>query len=231
MQVVVNEKLVRDRVRLASAFHLSALAVFGVGLWVSWVQPDQILASYVAIVIGLLLYNFGQFFLRRWGPRARQDATLTKALKGLDNRYTLLAFSSSKLPDYMLVGPGSVQVIVPRNHDGTIICRADRWSRESRAGLGRVLSWFGGTPLGNPGLDVSRAVQRVRERLRRHGLEGGSEPPVAGLVLFTNPTARLRIDGCSQPVMGLKQVRNYLRGSKGSLSPQALANIVRALRQ
>jgi hypothetical protein len=75
MHVVVNQKLVRNKVRLASLFHLTALAVFAVGLWLSWVYPDQILGSYVAIIVGLLLYQFGQVFLRRWGPRFRTIAT------------------------------------------------------------------------------------------------------------------------------------------------------------
>src|SRR5918999_1394601 len=135
MHVVVNHSLVRNRVRLASALHFGALAVFAVGLWFSWTQPEQLLGSYSAIVVGLLLYNFGQVLLRRWGPRFRQDGILAKALKGLDNRYTLLAFMSRNLPDYILVGPGGVQVIVARNHGGAIACRGDRWTRETGRGL------------------------------------------------------------------------------------------------
>ena len=80
MHVVVNHSLVRSRVRLASALHFGALAVFAVGLWFSWTQPEQLLGSYSAIVVGLLLYNFGQVLLRRWGPRFRQDGILAKAV-------------------------------------------------------------------------------------------------------------------------------------------------------
>src|SRR3954469_15055814 len=118
MNVVVNENLVRTRVRIASAAHIAALGVFAIGLVISWTnpQPDwqEMAAAYTAIILGLILYNVGQFFLRRYGPRIRQDSTLAKTLKSLDRRFTLFAFPSTKLPDYILVGPAGVQVIVAR---------------------------------------------------------------------------------------------------------------------
>src|SRR5436305_14650537 len=121
MQVIANEKLVQTRVRIASGAHIAALAVFAVGLIISWTnpQPDwqEMAAAYTAIIIGLVLYNVGQFFLRRFGPRVRQDAALAKILKGLDKRFTLLAFPATKLPDYIMVGPAGVQVIVARSHE------------------------------------------------------------------------------------------------------------------
>jgi hypothetical protein len=233
MQVVVNQDLVRRRVRLASAFHLTALLVFAIGLFISWNQQEEIdwehtVGAYTAIVIGLVLYNFGQVFLRRWGPRFRQDGALARALKGLDNRYTFLAFRSTKLPDYILVGPGGIQVIVARNHDGNISCRGDRWTREMRGGLLRIFSFFGGNPLGDPGADVARGVHRVREHLRKHGF-AGEEPPIGGLVVFTNPNAKLRIDGCAHPVTTARQIRNYVRTVKGPLNRQVVARIIQAL--
>ena len=230
MHVIVNQKLARDRVRLASGFHFVALGVFAIGLWISWTQPEQILGSYTAIVVGLLLYNFGQIFLRRWGPRFRQDRLLADALKGLDNRYVLLAFTSSKLPDYILAGPGGLQVIVPRIHAGAITCRGDRWRREQGRGLGRFLTFLGGVPLGDPSQDVARGIQVVRERLQARGSPAGSEPPISGLVVFTNPEAKLRIDGCTHPVTKLRQLRNHIRGIKGTLNQQAVNRLVEALR-
>src|ERR1044071_9796493 len=105
MHVVVNEKLITNRVRIASAAHVAALAVFAVGLFISWSNPEpnleQMAGAYAAIIVGLILYNVGQIFLRRFGPRSRQEELLAKTLKGLDKRYTLLGFARAKLPDYM----------------------------------------------------------------------------------------------------------------------------------
>jgi hypothetical protein len=237
MHVVVNEKLVSTRVRIASAAHLAALAVFAVGLFISWSNPEptveQMVGAYAAIIIGLILYNVGQIFLRRFGPRNRQEGLLSRTLKGLDRRYTLLAFPSTKLPDYILVGPAGIQIIVTRGHDGAVTCRADVWSRDPGAGLKRFSGLFGGTPFGNPSQDVEKGIAKVRARLAGAGIEPGKQPPIDGIIVFTNPAAKLRIDGSSYPVTSLKGLRNNIRGGKGPrervLDDRGAERVVQAL--
>ena len=237
MHVVVNQKLVSTRVRIASAAHLAALAVFAVGLFISWSNPDptieQMAGAYAAIIVGLVLYNVGQVFLRRFGPRSRQEDILAKTLKGLDRRYTLLAFPSSKLPDYMIIGPAGIQIIVARIHDGTINCRGGVWSRDAGSGLKRLSGLFGGTPFGNPTQDVEKGIARVREKLTQAGIDQAKQPPVDGIIIFTSPAAKLRIDGCPYPVTGLKGLRNNIRGGKGprerALDDRSAERVVQAL--
>lgn len=237
MHLVVNQKLVSSRVKIASAAHLAALAVFAVGLFVSWSNPEptmeQMGGAYGAIIIGLILYNVGQVFLRRFGPRFRADGVLARTLKGLDRRYTLVSFASTKLPDYILVGPGGISVIVARPHDGSISCRANQWRRDPGTGLKRLSALFGGTPFGDPSQDVSKGIQRVRQRLAERGIPESDQPPIDGVIVFTNPAAKLRIDGCSYPVTGLKGLRNNVRGGKGSreraLDDRSAERVVQAL--
>jgi hypothetical protein len=238
MHVLVNENLVKMRVRIASVAHVAALIVFAIGLYISWSNPEptmqEMLAAYGAVIVGLVLYNVGQIFLRRFGPKVRQDNVLVQTLKkGLDRRYTFLAFPSTKLPDYILVGPSGVQVIVARPQGGTIACRANRWSRDAGSGLSRLGGLFGGTSFGDPSADATRGVERVRQRLEQRGMPREEQPPVDGIVVFTSPAAKLRIDGCSFPVTGLKGLRNHVRGGKGSrdrvLDDQAARRVVQAL--
>jgi hypothetical protein len=237
MHVVVNHKLISTRVRFASAAHLGALAVFAVGLFISWSNPEPTLEqmgmAYGAIIIGLLLYNVGQFFLRRYGPRFRHDTVLAKALKSLDKRYTLVAFASSKMPDYMLVGPAGIQVVVARLHDGTISCRGNQWSRDAGSGLKRLMAMFGGTPFGDPTQDVAKGIAKVRARLSEAGIVEAKQPPVDGLIVFTNPAVKLRIDGSTYPVVTLKTIRNNVRGGKGpreqALDERGAERVVQAL--
>jgi hypothetical protein len=239
MHVVVNQKLISTRVRIASAAHIAALGVFALGLYVSWMNPEptieQMGMAYGAIIIGLILYNVGQVFLRRYGPRFRQDGILAKTLKGLDKRYHLVAFGSTKLPEYVIVGPAGIQVIVTRTHDGAISCRSNTWRRDTGSGLKRLTSMFGGQPFGDPSDDAAKGVAQVRKRLADAGIPATSQPPVDAVIAFTNPAAKLRIDGCTYPVTGLKGLRGTIRGVSGkgsrdrALDERAAERVVQAL--
>ena len=108
MLVVTNEAVVRRQVRKARLFLLAALVVFAVGFVTAWLPlPNEVAIAIQAggLLLGILLWQISQYFARRWGPRYRQDAVLARALKGLDNRYTLVSFADARLPDYLLLGP------------------------------------------------------------------------------------------------------------------------------
>src|SRR5437588_12450812 len=90
MQLVANQQLVKNRVRLGLGFHVTALVVFALGLVLS-TQIDATRElpweSWVAILAGLGLYSLGQTQLRRWGPRNRPEEQLGQAIRSLDDRY------------------------------------------------------------------------------------------------------------------------------------------------
>src|SRR5258708_35302247 len=96
MQLVANQQLVKNRVRLGLGFHISALAVFALGLVLSTqldpTRGDLPGESWVAILAGLGPYSLGQTQLRRWGPRNRQQEQLAQATGMLDDLYSLYAF-------------------------------------------------------------------------------------------------------------------------------------------
>ena len=126
MQLVANQQLVKNRVRIGLGFHLAALAVFAIGLAMSLsvdTTRELPLAAWLAIVFGLVLYSVGQPQLRRWGPRNRQEEQLGQAIRGLDDRYKLYAFLSSSLPDYILISPAGAHVLIARQDSGTVSCR------------------------------------------------------------------------------------------------------------
>ena len=211
MQLVANQQLVKNRVRLGLGFHITALVVFGLGLVLS-TQIDATRElpweSWVAILLGLVLYSLGQTQLRRWGPRNRQEEQLGQAIRSLDDRYKLYAFLSSSLPDYILVSPAGVQVLVIRQETGQVSCVRDRWSKSSGA---RVLGLFGPS-LGNPSADGARQLQKVRDVLAQHDIQDVS---MSSLVVFTNPKVQLRVEGCSSTVTRIKELKDVLRRMAG----------------
>src|SRR5581483_8379042 len=161
--VVTNDALARRQVKRGNIFLFTALAVFGAGVAVGAVRPDDTVASiatFGALMLGIFLWQLSLYYTRRWGPRERQDAALVKALKGLDNRYTLVIFSSPRLPDYLLIGPLGVRALVARGVAGTVRYRGGRWSR---AGTPAWQALLLGDPLRNPEAEAKQSVERVEE--------------------------------------------------------------------
>jgi hypothetical protein len=220
MQLVANQQLVKNRVRLGLGFHISALAVFAVGLVLStMIDATRELPweSWVAILAGLGLYSLGQTQLRRWGPRNRQEEQLGQAIRTLDDRYKLYAFLASSLPDYILVSPAGVHVLIVRTEAGEISCVHDKWSK---GGGSRLTSLFGPT-LGNPSADAAKQLQKVRALLEERGM---ADVPASGVIVFTNPKAHLRVESCSATVTTLKELKDVLRRMAGKGQNVALTS-------
>ncbi len=211
MQLVANTKLVRNRVRLGGGMYVASMAIFLGGLYFTRQEDFSVqstLLSWSSIAIGLLLWTVALSQLRRWGPRQRQETQLADAMSDLDERYKLYAFLSSSLPDYLLVGPAGVQVLVVRNEAGDISCTRDRWKK---AGQNRLLSFFD-TPFGNPSADAAAGVKRVRALL---DAEGFSDVPAGAVVVFTNDKARLKLDGCTSVVTRVKGLKDVIARAAG----------------
>jgi hypothetical protein len=220
MHVVSNQQLVKNRARLGFAFHITALLVFFVGLLLS-TQVDTTRElpweSWAAILAGLVLYTLGQTQIRRWGPRSRQEEQLGQAIRSLDDRYKLYAFLSSSLPDYILVSPGGVHVLIVRQDTGQVTCMRDKWSKSGS----RFLALFGGQSLGNPSADASRQLQKLRALLAENGV---TDVPTSSLIVFTHPKVQLRVEGCGATVTRLKELKDVLRRLAGKGTNVALTS-------
>src|SRR5579864_3538501 len=217
MQLIANQQLVKNRVRLGLVFHFGAMAVLVGGAFLSTqidATRDIAWQTWLAFVAGLGLYTLGQTQLRRWGPGRRQEEQLGQAIRSLDDRYKLYAFLSSSLPDYILVSPAGVHVIIARTEGGQISCIRDRW----KASTSRLMSLFG-PGLGNPSADASRQLQKLKTLLAEHGHE---DVPTSSVIVFTNPKAQLRIEGCSSTVTRTKELKDVLRRMAGKGTNVAL---------
>jgi len=145
MQLVTNEKLARRRFRMGTYLYGAAMVVLMGALLANLYLPAEyeslkLLAPFVALPVFFVPYLLSRDYIQRYGPRNRQDAALAQATKGLDQRYTLFAFPAANLPDYVLVGPPGVVVLVPRGQSGTLVCRGERWTREGVGAASQVVT-------------------------------------------------------------------------------------------
>ncbi len=217
MQLVANQQLVKNRTRLGLVFHFGAMAVLiGGALLSTQLDPAREIAwqTWLAFVAGLGLYTLGQTQLRRWGPGKRQEEQLGQAIRGLDDRYKLYAFLSSSLPDYILVSPAGVQVLITRTDGGQISCVKDKWNSSGS----RLMMLFG-PGLGNPSADAARQLEKLRALLQEQGLR---DVPTSSVIVFTNPKAQLRIEGCSITITRTRELKDVLRRMAGKGTNVAL---------
>jgi hypothetical protein len=230
VQVVTNEARARGELRKGNALLFASMGLFLFGMVQSCqsapsAEADALATVTLALSAAVLLFSLP--LINRWGPRFRQDAALAKALKGLDNRYTLLNFAGGGLPDYLLVGPGGVRVLVARGLAGTVRCRRDRWSRPG------ALAWLGafsGDALRDPTREATRGIAQVTRRLERTlDADQAAAVPVGASIVFTNPNVRLEIEGCRFPVARGRELRAQIQRDKGSLRPSDVARLRQVL--
>jgi hypothetical protein len=233
VQAVVNERLVRRESRIGGGLLAVTFGLLLIGFFFSlqqerWAEElstwAPVVFTYAVVIVGMGFYYFGNARLRRFGPRYRMDARLRELMKGLDDRYVLYSFLGKQLPDYILVGPTGVFVLTTRSQDGEISCQDDRWSRDS--GFARKLfTSLYGNPIGSPSYDTARGVERVRTLLAQEQPDDQPEVPITGLVVFTHPRARLRVQRCSFPATSGKELRKVVSRAKARLTAQQLSKL------
>jgi hypothetical protein len=212
-------------VRKANIFLWIAGLVLLAGFAVGQFLPPTALTgglSLASILIGIYLWQVSQFFTRRWSPRFRQDAVLERALKSLDNRYSLFSFADPRLPDYLLLGPHGVRVLVARGVGGTVRCRRDQWSRVGASRLGGL---FFGNPVRNPTVEAVQSIAKVQDYLQRELPEAADQIPVSATIVFTDPKVELEIESSQYPVVRARDVRAQVQREKGPLGPPQIARL------
>ena len=209
MQLVANQQLVKNRVRVGSGLPLRRHGRRLGGAALS-TQLDPQLDR---------LADVGRSSPARpllgrpdtaspLGARKRQEEQLGQAIRSLDDRYKLYAFLSSSLPDYILVSPaGAAHVIIVKPMAGQISCIKDKWTiarpRESPACSGPASATRPPTP---------RASSRS---YRGCSPAGTGDVPTSALIVFTNPRPARGSKGAAPPMTRVKELKDVLRRMSG----------------
>lgn len=207
MQSFVNRPFLEKRNKYARwGIYIGFGALF-VGLVTVTRSP---LLSYIFLLIGLLGATFGSYMSNRYVREPRVDQILEDVLSSLDKRYTLYSYY---LPsDYVVASHYGLTVIVPRTQGGEISYSNGRWHH--KAGLRKLLQFFGEPSLGKPDQDLQQEMRYVKEWIDKVMTE--KDIPVNGLVLFTNPNAVLKVTHAPVPCVTVSELATYMKqGLKG----------------
>ena len=217
MRVTIHEKYIQRRGRLGTYASLAGLAVLIAGFAASFRQ-DLLWVSLIAIVLGFLLAQFGNYSLRRWGRSPRPDQVIETALKGFDDRYHYYAWMLP-LP-YVLLSPQGVYAFIVRDQTGQVTVNGSQW--KSKFSLSKLLMAFAQEGLGNPSSEASDSAGRLAQWIKGKlpEFEGVVEP----VIVFVDPRVQLQVSEPVVPVLEAKNLKKWLRGiGKGdNLKPAEL---------
>jgi hypothetical protein len=208
MKVITNEKLVKRQATLGKWASLLGMGALLAGLVVSYRWPTQLTVSFGCLIVGFMLAGVGTYNMNRWVREPRADQALTKALKGFDNRHSLYHYT---LPaTHVLLAPAGLFVFTVKDHHGEIRCEGEKWRQKFN--WRRLLLFFGQEGLGNPTRDVRGEMGRLQRFLDEKLPE--ADVPIEGLIVFTNPRARLELIDPAVPVVSSNKLKTFLRQLK-----------------
>jgi hypothetical protein len=205
MQVTTNDKMIRRRSKLGTYASLAGLGVLVAGFVASF-QQNLIWVSLLAIVLGFILAQYGNYSLRRWGRSPRPDEIIEAALKGFDDRYHYYAWS---LPmPYVLLSPQGVYLFIVRDQSGQVSVNGSQW--KSKFSIGKLLMAFASEGLGNPTSEAVDNANRLTSWIKT-GLPdfAGAVQPI---IIFIDPRVQLQVVEPVVPVVGPKDLKKWLRG-------------------
>ncbi len=208
MRVMKNERLIKRNARIGQFTSLGALAVLGVGMYISVTRADLFVYALIALILGFVLTQVGMFFSNRWGRSPRPDEQLDAALKGLPGDTVLYHYMSPV--SHLLVGAAGVWILRTYHQKGRITYAKNRWRLSGGGFMQAYMSIFGQEGLGRPELDVASETGSLTKFLSKE-LGENAVPEIQSALVFTNDQAEIDAPEAPIPAMKIKQLKDFLR--------------------
>lgn len=227
MKIASNTKLITRNNKIGRYTTFASLAILGIGLYISFTAPEAFSWSLGALVIGFLLSQVGLTYSSKFGKSPRPDESLTQALKGLEDKFTLYHYESPT--NHLLVGPAGVWVLLPYFQAGTIRYNAakNRWTQK---GGNFFLKAFGQENLGRPDTEIQYGINETRKFLEKQ-LPDTELPEIRAALLFFNEKTELAVEGAPYPAIKADKAKDFFRKrvKDMGIAPDLLAKILAVL--
>jgi hypothetical protein len=208
MKIVKNEKMIQRNARIGSVVTIVSLAILGVGMYITFMRPEQFYLSVIALLVGFLLSQVGIFYTNRWSRKPRPDEMLEQALKGLDDRYGLYHYHTPA--SHLLVGPAGIWTLHPKTQRGSITYNKNRWRQRGGGFLQGYLRIFAQEGIGRPDLEIDSDVDGLSKYLKRH-LPDFDLPPIQSALVFFHPEVNLQVEDAPAPTLFAKKLKDFIR--------------------
>jgi hypothetical protein len=228
MKIIKNEKLIERNGKIGQWISLAALAVLGIGMYISFGKPEYFTYSVICLIVGFIMTQVGMYMANRWGRSPRPDERLDAGLKGLHSEFNMYHYSSPA--SHLLVGPSGVWVLLPYHQHGKAYYEKKRWKLKGGGFIQTYMRIFGQENLGRPDLDAESEIIALRKFFAKK-LDESQIPEISAVLVFTDDD--LELDPGDSPVtaLKLKQLKEFMRqaGKNRSLTSEQIRTLTDAL--
>jgi hypothetical protein len=210
MKIFRNDKLIRRNSRIGGIATLAGLALLvgGMVFTIFIRDPAKIGWSWLLLLTGFLVSQMGVYYGGKFGRSPRPDEQIDRALKGLDERYSIFHYTTA-VP-HLLVGPAGVWIFLARHQGGKVIFAKGRWRQTKTGCLQAYLRVFAQEGIGRPDLDIPVETASLEKFLRKKHPEI-EMPPIQTALVFTNEKVELDVDGAPTPSLPAKELKEFIR--------------------
>ena len=208
MKIVKNEKLIKRNAKLGQYTSLGALVVLGVGMYISFTQPELFVWAVGALLLGFTLTQVGMYFGNRWGRSPRPDEKLDSGLKGLHKEFNIYHWTTPVA--HLLVGPAGIWVLIPYHQRGQVSYRKNRWKMSGGGFLQNYMRLFGQEGLGRPDLEAEAEINSIHKLLAKE-LDEDEIPEINAALVFTTDGVEIEADEAPIPALPLKKLKDFIR--------------------
>ena len=208
MKIIKNEKLIKRNAQIGSWTSLAALAVLGIGMYISFTRQELFTYSLIALVLGFTLTQVGMHMGNKFGRSPRPDEKLDAGLKGLPNEFSIYHYTTPA--SHLLVGPAGVWVVMPYHQRGRVAYKKNRWRMSGGGFLQNYMRIFGQEGLGRPDIEIEGEIRSVRKYLSKK-MDESEIPEINALMVFTSDDIEIDGEGSPVPALKLKQLKEFMR--------------------
>ncbi len=163
--------------------------------------------SFLALLIGFILSQVGIYYGSHWGRSPRPDESITTALKGLDNKYSLYHYTSPV--SHLLIGPAGVWILSPYFQKGTITYNENK-KRWQQKGGNFYMKLFAQEGLGRPDVEIKHLKEDLLNYLKKN-LPEAALPEIHTVLVFINDEAHIDADNAPTPTLHVKKLKDFIR--------------------
>ena len=223
MKIVKNEKLIKRNSKIGQYTSLGALAVLGIGMYISFTRPELFVWALAALLVGFSLTQIGMYFGNRWGRSPRPDEKLDAGLKGLPGDFVIYHWTTPVA--HLLAGPAGIWVLIPYHQRGQVTYRKNRWRISGGGFLQNYMRLFGQEGLGRPDLEAESEINSLRKSLAAE-LNEDEIPEINAALVFTTDGIIIDAEDAPRPGLPIKKLKEFMR-SKAKEKPITPAELER----